>query len=360
MLFRITLLAVFTASAMQTPAATVLVEMRNNFFSPAEVTINVGDTVTWVQRGSNHDTVSYDGIWESELLRLNQTFSFTFTTPGDFRYYCTPHEQIGMIGTIHVQGGGQNTPPTVALTAPANNATFLTTDTITFSASASDDGTIAKVEFFAGANLIGTDTSAPYSVTGSLAAGTHSITAKATDDAGASTTSSAVNITIEGPGNQAPTVTLTSSAAGVLGAPASLVLSATAADADGSVAQVEFLNGDTLLGADTSAPYELPLSDLAPGVYSIRAAATDNAGARTVSLTVTLSVATPPRITSITRNGNTTIVAVTATTGIPHMLEATEDFTTWNEITTNTPADGSVTFNIDANGTKRLYRVVAR
>ena len=141
-------------------AATVVVEMRNNFYLPAEVTINVGDTVTWVQRGSNHDTVSYDGIWASELLRLNETFSFTFNNPGDFRYYCTPHEQIGMIGWVHVRGTS-NPPPTVSLTAPANESTFLTTDTITFSATASDNGSVTKVEFFAGATLVGTDTTSP-------------------------------------------------------------------------------------------------------------------------------------------------------------------------------------------------------
>src|SRR5687767_15126267 len=90
-------------------AATVVVEMRNNFFSPASVTVNAGDTVTWVQRGANHDTVSYDGLWASPRLNLNQTFSHTFNTAGTFRYFCTPHEQLGMIGTVTVQGGA-NTP----------------------------------------------------------------------------------------------------------------------------------------------------------------------------------------------------------------------------------------------------------
>src|SRR5688572_7141874 len=126
-------------------AATVVVEMRNNFFSPASVTINAGDTVTWVQRGSNHDTVSNTGLWSSGILGSGQSFSRTFNAAGSFGYFCTPHRSQGMVGTVTVQGAA-NTPPTVTLTAPAGGATFVNTDTITFSADASDNGSITKVE----------------------------------------------------------------------------------------------------------------------------------------------------------------------------------------------------------------------
>lgn len=88
--------------------------------------------------------------------------------------------------------------PTVSLTAPTNNSSFTTLQTITLSANASDaDGTITKVDFYDGTTLIGTDNTSPYSFTWSSAsAGTHSITAIATDNTGQTATSTAITITV--------------------------------------------------------------------------------------------------------------------------------------------------------------------
>jgi hypothetical protein len=93
-----------------------------------------------------------------------------------------------------------NSPPTAALTSPANGATFTAPATVNLSASASDsDGTIAKVDFYAGSSLLGTDTSAPYALTWSgVPTGSYNLTAVATDNAGAATTSSAIAITVSG------------------------------------------------------------------------------------------------------------------------------------------------------------------
>jgi ELWxxDGT repeat protein len=92
-----------------------------------------------------------------------------------------------------------NQAPTVALTAPTDGANFLTTDTITLSANASDDGSVSKVEFFANGNSVGTATATPYTVSTTLAAGTYSVTAKATDNLGLPTTSAAVTVTVKSP-----------------------------------------------------------------------------------------------------------------------------------------------------------------
>jgi len=85
-----------------------------------------------------------------------------------------------------------NQPPLVSLTTPAAGATFAFPATITVTATASDpDGSVAVVEFYAGATLIGSDSSSPYSVTWSgMAAGTYSMTAVARDQAGGMTVSS--------------------------------------------------------------------------------------------------------------------------------------------------------------------------
>jgi RHS repeat-associated protein len=88
--------------------------------------------------------------------------------------------------------------PTVSLTAPANNSTFSAPASITLAATAADsDGTIAKVEFYDNGALLGTSTAAPYSYIWNLPpVGVHQITAKATDNVGAATTSAAVNISV--------------------------------------------------------------------------------------------------------------------------------------------------------------------
>ncbi len=94
--------------------------------------------------------------------------------------------------------GSSNQAPTVALTSPANNAVFTAPAQVTLNATASDaDGTVSKVEFYSGTTLLGTDTTAPYSFTwANVAAGSYALTAKAYDNANATTTSTAVNIVV--------------------------------------------------------------------------------------------------------------------------------------------------------------------
>jgi regulation of enolase protein 1 (concanavalin A-like superfamily) len=100
--------------------------------------------------------------------------------------------------TVTVGGSSTNTPPTAAITSPANGSTFTAPANVTINASATDsNGSITKVEFYRGSTLIGTDTTAPYSATSSnLAAGTYSFTAVAYDNGGASTSSAAVSVTV--------------------------------------------------------------------------------------------------------------------------------------------------------------------
>jgi chitodextrinase len=91
-----------------------------------------------------------------------------------------------------------NTPPQVSLTSPAAGASFTAPAEVSLAASAIDpDGSVSKVEFFAGATLIGTATSAPHRMTwNSVAAGSYSITARATDNQGAAATSQPVSFTV--------------------------------------------------------------------------------------------------------------------------------------------------------------------
>jgi hypothetical protein len=100
-----------------------------------------------------------------------------------------------------------NVPPTVSVTSPSAGASFVQGTAITVSANAADtDGTVSQVQFYDGTTLIGTDTTAPYSISWSNAAvGGHSITARATDNSNAITTSAAVSISVtEDPANPPP------------------------------------------------------------------------------------------------------------------------------------------------------------
>ncbi len=95
-----------------------------------------------------------------------------------------------------------NIVPSVSLTSPSGGATFIEGANINITANASDsDGTVTKVEFYQGSTKLGEDTSSPYSYSwNNVQPGSYSLTAKATDNEGATTTSSTVNITVNSSG----------------------------------------------------------------------------------------------------------------------------------------------------------------
>jgi len=203
----------------------------------------------------------------------------------------------GVFDNVTVTTPTPNQAPNASLTSPANGTTYTAPATVAMSAMATDpDGTIAKVDFFAGTTLLGTATASPYNFTwNNVAAGSYSLTAVATDNGGATTTSAARTITVNGPPNQAPAVSLTAPANGAtFTAPASITVSATASDTDGTIARVDFFAGTTLIGSDTTSPYSITWNNVPAGSYSLTAAATDNGGAGTTSAARTVTVAAPP------------------------------------------------------------------
>ena len=122
--------------------------------------------------------------------------------------------------------------------------------------------------------------------------------------------SSALNATeiqaLMAPSNQPPTVSLISPGDGsAYPVGATIPVSAVASDAGGSVTQVAFYAGSTLIGTDTTSPYDLSWPNVAAGVYTLKAVAKDNAGALTTSATRTVTVssstaANPPPSVSLT------------------------------------------------------------
>ncbi|GEP44389.1 Ig-like domain-containing protein [Brevifollis gellanilyticus] len=190
-----------------------------------------------------------------------------------------------------------NEAPTVALTAPANGSSIAAPATVTMTANASDtDGSITKVEFFVNGTEVGEDDTAPYSfqVTG-LAQADYTLTAKATDNFGLSVTSAAVTLHVTlhvtPPLTTPPTVSITAPANNsTFLAPAMVNITADAGDNDGTVTKVEFFNGATKLGEDTSAPYAFAWGNVPVGNYALTAKATDDMTATTTSSAVAVQV----------------------------------------------------------------------
>jgi endoglucanase Acf2 len=114
--------------------------------------------------------------------------------------------------------------------------------------------------------------------------------------------------------NIAPTVNLTSTANNTaFTAPASITLTADAADTDGTISKVEFYNGTTLIGTDTSSPYSVTWNNVAAGTYSLTAKATDNSSGVTTSAAVSVVIngTTSP---NLALNKSTTVSSTEITT----------------------------------------------
>jgi hypothetical protein len=99
-----------------------------------------------------------------------------------------------------------------------------------------------------------------------------------------------VAITIQTP-NHTPQVSVSSPASGTSVSPGSTVtFNATATDLDGTITQVEYFNGSTLIGTNTTTPYAVSWIPATPGTYTITARATDNSGGKTTSAGVNMIV----------------------------------------------------------------------
>ena len=83
-----------TAGAQQKPE-TMAVKIDNFTFGPAELTVTAGTTLTWTNHDdSPHTVVSTDKVFKSKVLDTDETFSFTFSTPGTFPYFCSLHPKM--------------------------------------------------------------------------------------------------------------------------------------------------------------------------------------------------------------------------------------------------------------------------
>ncbi len=295
-----TALANITVVASVVTPTCVITSPANNtvFYQPANITINAtagatGTLLKWVKFYRNgvligtDNTSPYSITWTNAPIGTYNLTAIATTTQNI--------SATSSIVSINVLAQGGNTPPACSITQPTQNQTFTTPTNITINANATDaNGTVTKVDFYNGTTLLGTKNSAPYSfVWSNPSAGTYSITAKATDNQGASTTSTAVIIVVNNPvvSNQPPTCSITQPTQNqTFTTPTNITINANATDADGTVTKVDFYNGTTLLGTKNSTPYSFVWSNPSAGTYSITVKATDNQGASTTSTAVTIVV----------------------------------------------------------------------
>jgi ELWxxDGT repeat protein len=240
-----------------------------------------------------------------------------------------------------------NTAPTVALTAPAQNAYLL--GTVQLSATASDNVAVAGVEFYDGPTLLGTDYAPPYTLewnTVGVREGGHLLTARAFDSVGNVSTSAEVGVTVD---NTAPAVALSAPAQNAL-LRGAILLGANASD-NLEVARVEFYVDGTLLDTDTTAPYELSWNSAstADGVHLLMAKAYDLAGNSSSSTEVTVTVDNTAPATALTSPAQNTrlrrIVQVSATASDNMGVERVEFYANGALIGTDTTAPYDVSWD---------------
>jgi plastocyanin len=163
--------------------------------------------------------------------------------------------------------------------------------------------------------------------------------------------------------NLPPSVTLTNPASGfVFSAPATINLAASAADTDGSVTNVRFLQGTTVLTNRTASPYSIAVSNLAAGTYIFTAVAADNGGL-TATNAITNSVVNP---VTVSLSGAVRLApanfyfAYTANAGLRYIVQRSTNLSpaSWSTLVTNLAGGSSVNFtDLNATVNPGFYRV---
>jgi plastocyanin len=93
--------AAILLGTMSARAEEFKVTIDNFTFTPAELKVKVGDTVTWTNHDDIPHTVVSAGKYRSKTMDTDGTFSFTFTSAGDYKYFCSLHPH--MTGMIKVE-----------------------------------------------------------------------------------------------------------------------------------------------------------------------------------------------------------------------------------------------------------------
>ncbi|MEL6537262.1 MAG: Ig-like domain-containing protein, partial [Bacteroidota bacterium] len=177
--------------------------------APANNTqVNLGASVTITATASDSDgTVAsveflVDGVAIGTDATAPYSVDFAAATAGTYSLTARATDDDGATATsttvtLVVNNPDVDNPPSVSISNPASGTTLDAGSTITLSANATDDNAVTSVAFFANGTSLGTDATAPYSISWNAATpGTYSLTAVATDDAGQTATSAEIVVTV--------------------------------------------------------------------------------------------------------------------------------------------------------------------
>ena len=82
--------------------------LANVTFAPAQLTVKVGTTVTWINEDDiPHTVVATGKAFRSKALDTDDKFTFTLTTPGSYEYFCSLHPHMKAMVTVVGQGTGE-------------------------------------------------------------------------------------------------------------------------------------------------------------------------------------------------------------------------------------------------------------
>jgi hypothetical protein len=180
----------------------------------------------------------------------------------------------------------------VSMTSPAPGSTVV--GVVTVSASASDAGSgVQKVDFYRDSGvLIGSATASPYSIswdTSTAAAGTHTLYAVATDNAGNSATSASITITVAAAAGPAPVVSITSPANNSRVARKSTVTINASVTASNPISHVDFLVNSSVICSSTVSTCNWSVPGTPNRTYQVQIRAFDTAGKEGDSSVVTVT-----------------------------------------------------------------------
>jgi plastocyanin len=172
-----------------------------------------------------------------------------------------------------------------------------------------------------------------------------------------------VTVNAAAPPNVPPTVSITSPISGtVFGAPANVTIQASAADSDGSVTNVEFLVGSTVLANKAAAPFSAIANTLPAGSYTLSAIASDNLGAKATNFVV-VSVINPSPLSisapAVSSTQNNFQFSYASDIGLTYVVQVSTDLASgWTPIATNKATVNPTIFTTPStNSGGSFYRV---
>src|ERR1019366_330702 len=236
----------------------------------APAAVNLAATVT-----ANGHTINKVQFYNGATLLAEDTsapYTFAWTSVGAGSYSLTAQAVYDSGSTVASTPANVTVTtvplPSIALTAPANGASYAAPATINWAANVTANGhTITKVQFYNGNTLLAEDTAAPYTLAWtSVSAGNYSLRAQVVYDSGGTVASSpayvaVTNVTL-------PSIALTAPANGSgYTAPATVNLAAAVTANSHTITKVQFYNGVALLGENASAPYSFAWANVSAGSY---------------------------------------------------------------------------------------------